>query len=261
LVAQVPDSYATRVLTPIWEEGELGLAGGLFEIACRHGPHPFHQATGSFSEAARQVVAQDSLKLAYRGGHQKITTGHLLLAALDSQDPTILGMTAPHTQRLARTLFRGLPGTEWGPDEGELRWIHFDFLIRILILEFRRVLPPGWTVRGSGRSDIHLNAPDSASESDFQIRPRWITAEPGPASERLARITLWMLQRLQAAVMERTDGVPWPSAINGEPAAAYAEIVPDRYNPKLRLGYGDPAAPALSVLKHDQLVNMLTGSI
>jgi len=37
-------------------------------------------------------------------------------------------------------------------------------------LEFRRVLPPGWTVQGSARSDIHLRVPESQSESEFQIR-------------------------------------------------------------------------------------------
>jgi len=70
-------------------------------------------------------------------------------------------------------------------------------LIRTLTLEFRRVLPPGWTVQGSARSDIHLRVPESQSESEFQIRPGWITAEAGEAPERLARVRYWMLERLQ----------------------------------------------------------------
>jgi hypothetical protein len=256
---QVPESFASRVLRPIWEDGELGSVGEVLDLARRTGPHPFHQATGIFSEAARGVVAEGALKLAYRAGHQQITTGHLLLATLDSDDRTTTLMTSPHTQQLARTLARGLPGSDPGPDEGELTWIQFDQLIRTLTLEFRRILPPGWTVMGSARSDIHLKVPDSRSESDFQIRPGWITAETGQVPERLQRVTQWMLERLQAAVIEATR-TPWPETPDHDAAPAHAELIPDRYNPRLRLGYGDPQSPTLAVLEHDLLVNMLTGT-
>jgi len=67
-----------------------------------------------------------------------------------------------------------------------------------------------------------------------------------------------MLERLQAAVMETQDGAPWPPAADHEPAAVYAEIIPDRYNPKLRLGYGNPQAPTLPVT--EMLVNMVTST-
>lgn len=85
---QVPDSLAARVLAELWADGELGLVGEAIELACRMGPIPSHQATGIFTEAARRLVAEDSLALAYRHGHRQITTGHLLLAVLDSGDPT-----------------------------------------------------------------------------------------------------------------------------------------------------------------------------
>jgi hypothetical protein len=49
---QVPDSFAARVLSPIWEDGELGAIGETIDLACRYGPHPFHQATGAFSRTA-----------------------------------------------------------------------------------------------------------------------------------------------------------------------------------------------------------------
>jgi Clp amino terminal domain, pathogenicity island component len=256
---RVPESFAARVLAPVWEEGELGAIGEAVDLACRYGPHPFHQATGSFSEPARRVVAQDALKLAYRLGHDQITTGHLLLATLDSQDPTTTAMTRPHTQRLARTLTRGLPGTDQGVDEGDLAWIQFDALIRMLTLAFRRILPPDWTIMGSARSDIHLRVPDSRSESDFQIRPGWIAAEPGPAPERLRRVTHWMLERLQAAVIQAT-GRLWPETPDNKAAPVYAQLIDDRYNPTLRLGYGDPQSPVATPVEHDIHLNMVIGT-
>ena len=238
---QVPDSFAARVLSPVWEDGELGAIGEAIDLASRYGPHPFHQATGIFSPAARQVVAEGALAVAYRFGHPQISTGHLLLAVLASQDRTTVMMTRPHTQRLARTLHRGLPGAEHEADEGALAWIQFDSLVRTLTLGFRRILPAGWTISGRARSDIHLRVPDSRSESDFQIRPGWIIAEPGPAPERLQRVTHWMLERLQAAVTHAT-GQPWPHSGKDE-ITPYAKLIEDRYNPTLRLGYGDPQSP------------------
>jgi hypothetical protein len=252
---QVPDSFAARVLAPIWQDGELGVIGEAIELARMRGPHPSHQATGIFSPTARWVVAEGSLMLAYRLGHPQISSGHLLLAVLDSEDRTTTAMTSPHTQRLARTLHRGLPGTEHADDDGTLAWIQFDSLIRTLTLGFRRILPTGWTIRGSARSDIHLRVPDSHSESDFQIRPGWIVAESGPAPERLRRVTLWMLERLQAAVIDAT-GRAWPDN-GGSLAAPYAELVHDLYNPTLRLGYGNPRSPVATPLEHDLHLNMM----
>jgi len=257
---QVPDCFAARVLAELWADGELGVVGEAIDLACRLGPHPSHQATGRFTEVARRVVAEDSLALAYRHGHRQITTGHLLLAVLDSGDRTTERMTRPHTQRLARTLVRGLPGSEHdtGPDS-ELEWIVLDALMRTLVLDFRRILPPGWTIRGSARSDIHLRAPQSKSESDFQIRPGWITAQPGSGRERLQQVTQWMLERFQAALTEIV-GERWPAEVDGRPAPAHAHVVPDRYNSRLRLGYGDPEIPVLRVVEHDLLIHMMVQS-
>ena len=245
------------MLAPLWQDGELGLIDEAIEMARMSGPHPFHQATGMFSPTARRVVAEDALTVAYRLGHIEITTGHLLLAVLDSQDRTTLAMTRPHTQRLARTVTRGLPGAEHAADDGGgLAWIQFDRLIRDLTVGFRSILPAGWTIRGTARSDIHLQVPDSRSESDFQIRPGWITAEPGPAPDRVRRVTHWMLERLQSAVMQAT-GAPWPDTGDGNPAKVYVELIEDRYNPMLHLGYGHPLAPAAAPLKHDMHLNMM----
>ena len=129
---------------------------------------------------------------------------------------TTAAITHPHTQRLApgawrlaRTVHRGLPGVEDGADEGDLAWIQFDSLIRTPTPGFRRILPAGWTISGRARGDIQLRVPDSRSESDFQVRPGLIIAEPGAASERLRRVTYWMLARLQAAATDAT-GQPWP---------------------------------------------------
>ena len=252
---QVPDSFAARVLSPMWQDGELGAIGEAIDLVCRYGPHPSHQATGIFSPSARRVVAEGALSVAYRLGHPQISTGHLLLATLESHDRTTTAITHPHTQRLARTLSRGLPGAEHGDDEGPLAWIQFDSLIRTLTPGFRRILPAGWTIWGTARNDIHLRVPDSRSESDFQIRPGWVIAEPGPAPERLKRVTHWMLERLQAAVIDAT-GQPWPE--DGEDQVApYAELIEDRYNPTLRIGYGDARSPVAAPLEHDLHLNMM----
>lgn len=254
---QVPASLGDQTLAGLWADDELGPADGSIDLARRLAPPPSHQPTGIFSDLARRVVAEDALALAYRHGHQHITTGHLLLAALDSRDPTIWRMSWPRTQQLARTLIAGLPGAEHeaGPDH-ELEWIAFDVLISTLTLAFRRVLPYGWTIRGSARSDIHLELPNTHSESDFQIRPGWVTSQPGSGRDRLQHVTEWMLERLQAAVTE-TTGRPWPSTINDKPAAAYAHVTPDRYNPRLQLGFGAPNAPVLTVVEPGILLHML----
>ena len=252
---QVPESLAARVLSELWADSELGVVGEAFDLAGRVGPHPSHQATGIFSELARRVVAEDALTVAYRHGHPQITTGHLLLAVFDSRDPTTGRMTAPHTQRLARSLVRQLPGEHDSESDHELDWIEFGSLVSTMLSDFRRILP-GWTSWGSARSDIHLQVPGSRSESDFQIRPGWITAEPGSGSQRLQRITLWMLERLQAAVSQ-TTGQPWPATADGEQAPPYAQIIPQRFNTPLRLGYGNPDAPVLRVAEPDFLVHMM----
>lgn len=152
-------------------------------------------------------------------------------------------MTRAHAQRLARTLTRGVPGGERDEDGGGLAWIKLDDLIRSLIFDFRRILPEGWTIWGSARGDIHLRVPDSRSESDFQIRPGWIVAQTGTAAERLQRVTLWMMERLQAAVMQ-TTGEPWPATPDDQPTLAHVQLIDDRFNPTLRLGYGDPDSPS-----------------
>ncbi len=254
---QVPESLAGRVLSELWVDGELGAIGEAVDLACRVGPHPFHQATGRFSELARRVVAEDALAIAYRHGHPQITTGHLLLGVFDSRDPTTRRMTWPHTQPLARAVTRGLPGAEHQTEpDHELDWIAFDWLMRSLVLDFRGILPAGWTIRGSARSDIHLQVPASRSESDFQIRPGWITSQPGSGSQRLQRVSLWMLDQLQTAVSTVT-GQPWPAAEDGQQAPSYAQIIPQRFNSPLRLGYGNPEAPSLRVTPHDLLVHMI----
>lgn len=254
---QVPESLAARLLSDLWVDGELGAIGEAVDLAKRMGPHPFHQATGRFSELARRVVAEDALAIAYRHGHPQITTGHLLLAVFDSRDPTTSRMTWPHTQRVGRSLAGGLPGTEHDSEpDGELDWIAFDLLMRSLVIDFRRILPAGWTIRGSARSDIHLQVPASRSESDFQIRPGWITSQLGSGSQRLQRVSLWTLEQLQTAVSKVT-GQPWPAGEDGQHAPPYAQLIPQRFNSSLRLGYGNPEAPSRRVTLHDLLLDMI----
>jgi Clp amino terminal domain, pathogenicity island component len=254
---QVPESQAAHVLNELWADEQLDVIGEAVELARRIGPHPSRRRTSGFSELARRVVAEDALAVAYRHDHHQVTTGHLLLAALDSHDRTTVRMTSPHTQRLARSMTGGLPGDEHAAEtDDELDWIAFDALMHTLTLDFQRILPPGWKLRGSARSDIHLNVPASQSESDFQIRPGWITTKSGSGSDRLQRVTLWMLERLQAAISE-TTGQPWPAADHHQPPPPYAQIIPQRFNSPLRLGYGNPETPVLRVNERDLLVHML----
>jgi hypothetical protein len=255
---QVSESFAARVLSELWADGELGPIGEAIDLARRRGPPPSHQATGVFSEVARRVVAEDALKVSYRHGHWQIGTGHLMLAVLDSRDRTTEAMTRAHAQRLARTLTRGLPGGERDDDGSGVAWIKLDDLIRSLTFDFRRILPEGWTIWGSA-GDIHLRVPDSRSESDFQIRPGWIVAQPGTAAERLQRVTLWMMERLQAAVMQAT-GEPWPATPDHQPALAHVQLIDDRFNPTLRLGYGDPDSAVVRVADPDIHLNMMIWS-
>lgn len=77
------------------------------------GPGPSHDATGIFTDEARQIVAQDALKHAYRHGHCLIGTGHLLLAALETNGVImqILG-SGPVAERIAAEVTHEIPGDE-----------------------------------------------------------------------------------------------------------------------------------------------------
>lgn len=258
---QICDGLAAQVLAERWSEGSLGVVGEAIEQARMRGPHPDTQATGRFSDLTRRLIAEDALAVAYRYRHPHVTTGHLLLAVLDSEDQTTARLTHPHTQRLARAVVDGLPGGEHqaGPDH-ELDWIELQPLMRTLTSDIGRVLPQGWTVRGSARSEIHLQTPDSHSESDYQIRPGWITGQRGAGLDRLQQVTQWMLEQLQTAVTQAT-GAPWPPTANGSPAPAHAHVIPDRYNARLQLGYGNPDIPVLRVVEPDPLIHMLVRSL
>jgi hypothetical protein len=51
-------------------------------------------------------------------------------------------------------------------------------------------------------------------------------------------------------------GQLWPHG-GEDRATPYAELVEDRYNPTLRLGYGDPQSPVAAPLEHDMHLNMM----
>jgi hypothetical protein len=230
-----------------------------------YGPSPAHQATGIFTDQARRIVAQGALSCAYRHGHPAIGTGHLLLATLDAEDPTIKRIvgsgvmgSGPVHDGLARALTRALPGEEQyigRVDDGGV--ISFDLLIRLLANWFRGQLPPGWNIRGSGRSGgFRLQVPDSQSEEDFAIDMSWIVTSDQPGRERLLAVTHSALSSLQAAVATATT-TTWPTggAVHRLPEP-HAEIAGDTVNPLLRLWYGPPDGPVLE-LNPPILVNMV----
>jgi len=261
----VPDSLAAAVLEAELAPSEMGTLGEAMERARMYGPNPAHQATGTFTDRARRIVAQDALSCAYRHDHSAISTGHLLLATLDAQDRTIqrivgsgvMGSGSVH-DRLARSLIRALPGEEQHSgriDDGGV--ITFDLLIGSLTTWFRSQLPVGWAIRGSGRSGgFRLRVPNSRSEEDFAIDMSWIVTSDQPGRRRLLMVTQHVLSSLQTAVATAT-GAPWPAqgAADWLPEP-HAEIAGDAVNPLLRLWYGSSDRPVLELIP-PILVNMV----
>jgi Clp amino terminal domain, pathogenicity island component len=251
-----PDSLAARVLEVELAPSDMGTVGEAMERARMYAPGPAHQATGIFTPEARQIVAESALSYAYRHDDPWIGTGHLLLATLDAQDRAVKRIvgtgvmgSGPINDRLARTLTRSLPGEEHltGTVNGG-GVICFDMLIRILTQWFRELLPPGWRIRGSGRSDgVRLQVPDSRSEEDYAIHMGWIVASDRPGRERLVDVTQTALSDLQNAIV-KTAGRSWPSQDDdGPPPEPHAQIAGDHVNPRLRLWYGPSHAPVMEV--------------
>jgi ATP-dependent Clp protease ATP-binding subunit ClpA len=77
------------------------------------GPGQSLDATGIFTDEARQIVAQEALKHAYRHGHSLIGTGHLLLATLETNGVLTQILTAPAVaEHIAADVTHKLPGDE-----------------------------------------------------------------------------------------------------------------------------------------------------
>jgi hypothetical protein len=188
-----------------------------------YGPPSAHQATGVFSDAARSIVAEKALSYAYRADHRQIGADHLLLANLGRARETIV----------------------------------FDLLIRILTIEFRTWLPPGWTIYGSARSDgFSLSVPDSRSEEGYRIHMGWIVGSAQSGRRRVLDVTEHALTSLQRAVAETTQ-TDWPAeTVTGTAPEPHAEIGGDDINPTLLLWYGSMDAPILA-LKRPILLNMV----
>ena len=264
----VPASLAAHVLEAEVVPSDMGTRGEAMELARMYGPNPAHQATGIFSDRARQIVARDALSYAYRHGHPSIGTGHVLLATLDADDRAIERIvgsgpmgSGPVDDRLARAVIRALPGEERATGRVEPGGaIVFDQLIRILTDWFRAHLPPGWVIHGDARScGFRLRVPDSRSEEDFAIDMSWVVTSGQPGRRRLLEVTQGALADMQSAVAG-TTATPWPApGPVGEPPEPHAEITGDAVNPRLRLWYGPSDFPVLE-LAPSPLVNMiLTG--
>lgn len=260
----VPDSTAARVVESESPPSETGVPGKAMKRALVLGPPPAHQATGIFSETARSIVAEGALRCAYRAHHAQIGTGHLLLATLDADDPTvdrILGSgvmgTGPVVDRLGRSLARALPGDEKSGTGVREETIAFDLLIRVLTNQFRQWLPPGWSIHGSARAGgFFLKVPNSRSEVDYRIDIGWIVGSGRPGRERLLEVTHAALTSLQAAVSETTN-TNWPAASSTDPPPEpHSEIGGDAINPTLRLWYGAEHAPILELTPRP-LLNMV----
>jgi hypothetical protein len=82
----------------------------------------------------------------------------------------------------------------------------------------------------------------------------------GSGRERLQQVTQWMLERFQTALTEIASE-PWPAAVDRQPAPAHADVIADRYNSRLRLGYGDPENPVVRVVEHDLVIHMMVQSV
>jgi hypothetical protein len=239
----VLDSVAGRALAEGLAASEMGTLGEAMERARQYGPSPAHQATGIFTDTARLVVAEDALKIAHRHGHVQIGTGHLLLATLDCRDRTLAQIIGdgPAAERIARHVMQALPGEEDANGRADHGVILFDQLTRVLTLQVSEVVPPGWAVRGSGRSGgLRFRAPQSTSEKDGQIDLQWIVRLDGPAPERLLLGMQRALEELQGIIAQHA-GAPWPArhTRRADPTQAHAEIAGDDENPTLRMWYGE----------------------
>jgi hypothetical protein len=263
----VADSVAGTALSNVFGESEMGAIGEAMERARMYGPSPARQATGIFTDQTRQILAEDALKLAYRQDHPQITTGHLLLATLDVRDQAVARLIGdgvmrggPLTDRLGREVARAEPGREERRRAVDHDLIQMDSAIKTLAAEFSKIVPAGWTLRASGRSGgIRLWAPDSTSERDFRIDLDWVVAVDGLAADRLQKVLLASLEALQHSIVSHTT-TAWPHNPNngGSPPQPGAELIADRDNPRLRLFYGDPGAPALELSPQRPLyTNML----
>ena len=250
----VPQSLAWGVLDAELAASDMGTLGEAMERARMYGPNPAHQATGIFTSATRQILAERALSYAYRRGDPWIGTGHLLLATLDARDRAIdrivgsgpMG-SGPVHDRLARTLTRALPGGEHPTGEVDGGGvISFDLLIRMLANWFREHLPAGWVMHASGRSGgFRLRVPNSRSEEDYAIDMGWVVTSDQSGRERLLEVTRTALAELQTAVVETTS-TRWPSRDSGvDLPEPHAEIAGDTINPILRLWYGPSSAPVI----------------
>jgi ATP-dependent Clp protease ATP-binding subunit ClpA len=93
-----------------WEIPDPGL------VQPRH-PHSDRQRwTDIFSSDARRIVAEDVLIIAERLDHRPLTTGHLLIAILESPDGRAneITMLLPDVSEIATAIIEALPGDETG---------------------------------------------------------------------------------------------------------------------------------------------------
>ncbi len=101
----VPDTAAQRALLA---EGVTDEAA--WKRARVHGPAPAGQATGIFSDEAREIVAESALAVSYHAQAPAINMQHLLLATLNGEDSTVAQIVdgVDAAQRIADRLSRDL---------------------------------------------------------------------------------------------------------------------------------------------------------
>lgn len=93
-----------------WETPAAGLVQPRY-------PHINHQMwTDIFSSDARRIVAEDVLILAERLNHRPLTTGHLLIAILESPDHRTREIISalPGVREITAAVIEALPGEEDG---------------------------------------------------------------------------------------------------------------------------------------------------
>ena len=77
-------------------------------------PAPYGQATDIFSSDARRVVAEDVLLIAERLNHRSLTTGHLLIAILESPDEHTgeIARSLPDAHEITAAVINAMPGQD-----------------------------------------------------------------------------------------------------------------------------------------------------
>ena len=120
VVATVRTRYGWQIPPGQFAQARYPGAPGIFSPDPRHEnvfvyvQPPYSRATGIFSPDARRIVAEDVLVIAERLGHRALTTGHVLIAILESpsEHTSEIISSLPGIREITAAVIDALPGQE-----------------------------------------------------------------------------------------------------------------------------------------------------